>query len=224
MIPDSIEPVEGWKILWLYDGHLRSPQRGTVWPHNKRLVAECGNRLHHIAPGELPCHCGIYMVRDASAAINYIYGASRVALVKLKGWGKVFPAAGGARVQYAYPTEIIPLNDFGQRWSTSDLRRLQKSYQVPVRPASLESVVLSRRSERFDEQILKLQNAPLVEAGKHRRRSLGLTAGVTSMWATANAGVAFVFQRPGFYVNAAVATAATLLLLWSLKKLRQAGL
>lgn len=41
VIPDSIEPVVGWKALNLWNNKLRSPQKGTLWPKHKPLEAKC---------------------------------------------------------------------------------------------------------------------------------------------------------------------------------------
>jgi len=42
-IPDSIEPVRGYKALAMNGDHLYSPQQNTEWPHGKALESECSN-------------------------------------------------------------------------------------------------------------------------------------------------------------------------------------
>ena len=44
VVPDSIEPVYGWKALKITkDGRLASPQQDTIWPVKKRLEAKCSS-------------------------------------------------------------------------------------------------------------------------------------------------------------------------------------
>lgn len=44
IVPDSIEPVYGWKALRITkDGRLASPQQTTIWPVKQRLEATCGS-------------------------------------------------------------------------------------------------------------------------------------------------------------------------------------
>jgi hypothetical protein len=44
VVPDSIEPVYGWKALKITpDGRLASPQQRNIWPVKKRLEATCSS-------------------------------------------------------------------------------------------------------------------------------------------------------------------------------------
>lgn len=136
VIPDSIEPVEGWKLLRIKRPGARilcSPQQKHFnWEPQEKAVASCIYGRHPRggdtpAPAE-DCTCGIYMVSTPSRAMDYYDITGKFALVKLKGWGKVVPASHGARVQYSYPAEIYLIDS-----DEESRRKFEFEWGVPTK-------------------------------------------------------------------------------------------
>lgn len=109
IVPDTIEPVVGWKGLALRPARcqLRSKFGGwePVWPHKQQHEAGCSGG--HTAPGK-DCTCGFYIARNYRTAMEYAEPGG--ALVEVYGWGKTVEHQVGWRVQYAYPKRIVLLN------------------------------------------------------------------------------------------------------------------
>ena len=127
VVPDSIEPVLGWKG-WTLTGmcRLRSPSFVTAWIPGSPLKADCGQAVPcQETPGER-CRCGIYIAGSAYKAAGYGY-----ILGKVYGWGKTVVHETGWRVEHAYPSELfVPaaLMDSGEVF------RELGEYGVPVIP------------------------------------------------------------------------------------------
>lgn len=112
VVPDSIEPVVGWKAWKPLNDFLVSPTVGGIWKQEEAMVARCqGLRLgnltrdgrrdrDHDSPGDR-CPCGIHLAQTPLAALSYGPIIGRV-----YGWGKTIVHNEGWRVQYAYPMEI----------------------------------------------------------------------------------------------------------------------
>lgn len=47
LVPDSIDPVIGWRAMGFDGTHLRSPARSTRWPIREPLQAKCANSNQH---------------------------------------------------------------------------------------------------------------------------------------------------------------------------------
>lgn len=78
----------------------------------------------HHSPDE-GCHCGIYVVSEPRRCLSYVKADGIIAEVAL--WGKVIPAADGARGQYAYPTRLLVPQDI-----QDELRLTASLYGVPI--------------------------------------------------------------------------------------------
>ena len=154
VVPDSIEPVIGWKNLFYKEGGLLySPTYKMLWRPKGRAYATCqradgrrsatwppsGRSLpHSVGVPDKHCTCGIYMVKDMASTFGYLAGGASGYLnviSKVAGWGNVVPATAGYRVQYAYPQELLVLP--GGKTRAADLKKivagLQKTYGVPAR-------------------------------------------------------------------------------------------
>lgn len=117
-IPDTIEPVIGWKGLAvdLNTMELRSIYGfyDYLWPHRKEHTAMC--KRDHEHEGGMPgidCSCGFYIARSWPIAMGYTFAGG--ALVEVAGWGKVIEHRVGWRTRYAYPKRIILLNAFNDQ-------------------------------------------------------------------------------------------------------------
>jgi hypothetical protein len=148
-VPDSIEPVLGWRI-WRIDtelGLLRSPFLGRdLWLPEQPFRAGCGIPIkvlpEHVPPHDSPdsrCTCGIYaavavstLVDDLKtlstiiaheARIGYRRDLIAVGLVSL--WGRVIICERGYRAELAYPKEIYAPPSFHSALA---------GYGVPVMP------------------------------------------------------------------------------------------
>ena len=152
IVPDSIEPVTGWKGLRVHGDSIVSPNGTRIddsfgWPEQTRYIAHCC--IAHEDEGGVPekgCTCGIYVAERYQTALGYT-GAGG-ALVEVYGWGKVQEHEIGWRVQYAYPKRIVLLNgvESGIRFDpqlgsfqedrvffTKEFaEKLSKKYAVPV--------------------------------------------------------------------------------------------
>lgn len=73
------------------------------------------------------CTCGIYAVNTPDQCIPYMHEPSVIAEIAL--WGRVIPAAKGARGQYAYPQKLLVTPDLA-----SIGEQLSDTYQIPVEP------------------------------------------------------------------------------------------
>lgn len=137
VIPDSINPVEGWKVLnFDSDGNAYSPTILSEWIPQKRKVAECGQFKHagHEAPHP-GCSCGVYMVTTTQQALGYANNGDS-ALVRIKGWGRIVPGTRGWRVEYAYPDRIYLLHGQSEKYR----KQLEEQWGVEVIQSSFDEM------------------------------------------------------------------------------------
>ena len=159
IVPDSIEPVQGWKALDYNPAtrRLSSPQTGTRWDPDKRMVATCpygqfgdlyiaatsaslGFPEHH-SPNRM-CGCGIHIAAHQSLALHYLNKPTVIrfpVLAKVHGWGRTVPAEKGWRTEFAYPAEIIALG--GTR---ADHQMLANIYNIPVKRSGVKRMWLKQ--------------------------------------------------------------------------------
>jgi hypothetical protein len=124
-VPDSIEPVVGWRCWRVLDDRdgfvLASANHPTRWPPGLALEAGCQEGDH--APPASGCGCGVYAARAPELVLRYfspavtraatiitpaILGYDTVLAVGLVSmWGKVVEADLGWRGRYAYPRELL---------------------------------------------------------------------------------------------------------------------
>ena len=138
-VQTSIEPILGWRV-WHVDPRGGQPQllswcRQGEWPEGRRMEAYCRSLRGHDAP----CRghgCGIYAVRDRSAAeallsqlgrVGSAFGRLPAALGRVSLWGRVIENTGGWRAQFAYPYDLELFG--GDASLAADLRR---GYAVDV--------------------------------------------------------------------------------------------
>lgn len=112
MIPDSIDPVVGWRAwLLLAPGTtetggesgwlLHSVFGGGVWPPRRRMSAACA--LCPCVP-TLQCSCGLYAFRSME---DLPLSCDRVCVLgSVSGWGRVIEHRRGWRSTFAYPITL----------------------------------------------------------------------------------------------------------------------
>ena len=141
VIPDSITPIEAWRV-WLYrTPHLYAQHSWTQWPMREAMRAECQAKRYSLFPHATvdgnhkgcpdvaqSCKCGIHAAETIEAAlkrsnmVSHIVG--RVAL-----WGTVVECETGYRAEYAYPLELwLPY----ERKHPGTAAAIEAAYGVPV--------------------------------------------------------------------------------------------
>lgn len=143
VVPDSIEPVVGWKGWMLKNRRLSSPSFLHYWQPGKTAQARCvhtGDPDYDIPPHtEAPqekCTCGFYLAQNAANAFRYGYVLGEVC-----GWGKVIEHEDGWRTEYAYPKMFY--TDIEE-----DVPAL-RAYGVPImtlKPRDLHALVVDHTS------------------------------------------------------------------------------
>lgn len=103
LMPDGAIEQRGVYMPWGMRGSAPAvphyPAEGKEWVLRMSVRG-------HPAPDE-GCHCGIHLARNLGTALPYAPGdRSRGAFGLVKGWGKVIPASGGFRVEFAYPDRL----------------------------------------------------------------------------------------------------------------------
>jgi hypothetical protein len=155
VVPDSIEPVVGWRAWFHHEGFLHSVVHPTRWEPGERVEAKCLNDYYplqvmkrlglsetHVSPHEV-CRCGVYGAEFEQAIVychwrivpdwrdSWIPGLDKCSIIgRVFGWGNVVEGDRGFRAQYAYPKDIYIVGfPLLTRWR---LKRKLRAYGVPV--------------------------------------------------------------------------------------------
>ena len=105
--------------------------------------------LTHDVPEE-SCHCGIYVASTPEGCMSYLQEFNSV-IAQIALWGKVIPAASGARGQYAYPRAILaplPVADQLQPVATlygSHLAVMRRATDEELQSLGDESLIIRTR-------------------------------------------------------------------------------
>lgn len=128
VVPDTVEPVRGWRAWRMYKaGLLGSLTRSCVWPPHQAMEALCipnslSQEIGHIP--EEKCTCGLYSLKRADQQLHvytlddrwyrlYSFGVSAF-------WGKVIEHKGGYRAQFGYPELIVVPSPIESPYPTPD--------------------------------------------------------------------------------------------------------
>ena len=132
-IPDSIDPVVGWRVWDVVelDGSLRlcSLAFWSIWLPGCEATATCrrgwvenpGALAPHAAPAER-CTCGLYGTRTVAHTLAYSRGVGRRAdtvhrvVGRVSLWGRVVEAEAGWRASCAYPAALYVPSLQSRRW------------------------------------------------------------------------------------------------------------
>ena len=142
IIPDSIEPVVGYRAWLLVPSTLRlySISHKVLWEPGVEMVATC-NR--HDEPPVDSCSCGLYAAMDFNHLFEMGYTkksgvfAVQPGQIAIAGeiamWGGVIPGTQGWRAQFGYPQRfLIPYS----YWKLA--QPIANEYSVPYRLFNLE--------------------------------------------------------------------------------------
>jgi hypothetical protein len=111
-VPDSIEPMRGWRAWALARSADGRPElrpiiyAGERWPAGEPARAECpphASSGHH-AP-EADCSCGLYAV-DGLDRLPAVTGRDVTVIGSVSMWGTLIEHESGLRAQFAYPDRL----------------------------------------------------------------------------------------------------------------------
>lgn len=148
-----LEPIVGWRLWQVVAGERSGHQLAAwtsdrlVWPPRARAESHClsaGPRAH-LSP-EPGCRCGLYAFGSRELAEGAIAAEMRpipIAIGRVSLWGRVVKHRDGWRAQYAYPYEVLLLDD-----DPVLARELASTYAVDVGTLAVPELLRRVRSER----------------------------------------------------------------------------
>ncbi|MDQ4024254.1 MAG: hypothetical protein M3217_02020, partial [Actinomycetota bacterium] len=142
-VPGVCVGWRSWRVLEQRDGYrLASATLGEVWPARVEMSARCRYWDGYHATPSVGCGCGLYAVRDLTAANNYVDGGRVMGCVAL--WGDMVEGERGWRAARGYPLVL-----FCPPSVRADVRRcLADVYGVPAYGLPVELAELTALEDR----------------------------------------------------------------------------
>ena len=136
------EPLVGWRYWLVVGGRLGSVSlRRFLWEPDRPLRASCMTG-GHAAPAE-GCDCGIYAAPDLDSLRRHGLCLSPGGLVvgQVEVWGTVVTADDGFRGEYAYPKELLLVEESVTPEQRQRALAQLGAYGVPVGTTPLAEAV-----------------------------------------------------------------------------------
>lgn len=172
-VPGVCVGWRSWRVLEQPDGHrLASATLDEVWPARVEMVARCRYWGEYHATPSVGCGCGLYAVRDVTAASNYVDGGRVMGCVAL--WGDVVEGERGWRAARGYPLML-----FCPPSVRADVRRrLADAYGVPAYGLPVELAELTTLEDRRIRELADglRQRASMVQLAPPTRSAAGMVS------------------------------------------------
>ena len=172
-VPDVCVGWRSWRVLEQRDGYrLASATLGEVWPARVEMIARCRYWGEYHATPSVGCGCGLYAVRDLTAANNYVDGGRVMGCVAL--WGDMVEGERGWRAARGYPLVL-----FCPPSVRADVRRcLADAYGVPVYGLPVELAELTALEDRRIRELADAlrQRVSLVQLEPPTRSAAGTSS------------------------------------------------
>ncbi len=169
-VPGVCAGWRSWRVLEQADGYrLASATLDEVWPARVEMTARCRYwGEYHPAPSS-GCGCGLYAVRDLTAANNYVDGGRVMGCVAL--WGDMVEGERGWRASRGYPLVL-----FCPPSVRAEVRRcLADAYGVPAYGLPVELAELTALEDRRIRELADAlrQRASMVQLAPPTRSAAG---------------------------------------------------
>ncbi len=169
-VPGVCVGWRSWRVLEQPDGYrLASATLGEVWPARAEMIAQCRYWAEYHPTPSVGCGCGLYAVRDLTAANNYVDGGRVMGCVAL--WGEMVEGERGWRAARGYPLVL-----FCPPSVRADVRRcLADAYGVPAYGLPVELTELTALEDRRIRELAVAlrQKASMVQLAPPTRPAAG---------------------------------------------------